>query len=1027
MRGWVKRRLSKEKIDERKQQFRLCLLPGEIVTINNRRSVPDKTGIVRKKNLEVSDDNLLEGAVGLALSGGGIRSSSFSLGVLQALNQHDVIRNIDYLSTVSGGGYAGASLTATLAASGGKFAFGGQPGPLTAEDIKDTDPVRHIRNYSNYLIPRGFRDVMTGAAIIVRGLVANLAVVISVILLAAAVTLFLEPNRASLKEPDLIGWQATDGLLPKMNFVLTLIAAALALLAFFVWGFIRSQRKVDNLAEFRTVTPAIYAWVLVGLAMLLFVEFQPFMIEAMFRAAAKAVADANANAAGVGAETAAAATASAGADVAAAPETTLISDVVATWATWLAAVTAPFAGIVALFRPQLGQIISTSTTNSRWSVFLSGLAANAVVWIAGAALPLIIWVAYLYVAYWGIPDMSAKPRNEVGAPELAAVSDGVECTESTLAGSVTLSIEAGDLSSTFNGDLAGVPLETCPQPAPTPEGAVSSAADDMFTPAGARISDESPAATEGDAKFDHRPAWLGSLSDCLETRLASLSNVFVQSFRLWSEGVGAEGDENTSLRARFSPMVALYLIAGAVLLALALIFRPNANSLHRLYRDRLSKAFLFDPDVNHKKLQRRGATTGLELTEIDTQLSQLASIHAPYHLINAALNVQGSDFANKRGRNADFFLFSPHFVGSEATGYISTKLYEQDPPDLDLGTAMAISGAAFSSNMGSQSVRALAPTLALLNVRLGYWLKNPDYLRFARTRRREKSKRKADRPETNSPETGVGRKLPFSGDPYLAPVYLWREMTGRLHENMRVVYVTDGGHIENLGIYELLKRRCELIVVVDAEADPELTFPSFITLQRYARIDLGVRIHMPWDHITKETTGWMGAGSKDKARPTEVAHGPHVAIGEINYGLPKKGYLVYIKASLTGDENDYVRDYSRRYALFPHEATGDQFFSEEQFEVYRALGFHSADRFLSGKDQVAVSEKVRAATQAVTNAQAPEKDADPIAEAGVKNVADSEDAADATAAVADDAQSKDMIEWRHPSLARVRELLGLAT
>ena len=106
--------------------------------------------------------------------------------------------------------------------------------------------------------------------------------------------------------------------------------------------------------------------------------------------------------------------------------------------------------------------------------------------------------------------------------------------------------------------------------------------------------------------------------------------------------------------------------------------------------------------------------------EKDAQGQQLPP-YAPYHLINAALNIQGSDYANRRGRNADFFLFSPLYIGSEATGYIGTIEHERKTA-LDLPTAMAISGAAFSSNMGASSIRALTATLALLNIRTGYWL-----------------------------------------------------------------------------------------------------------------------------------------------------------------------------------------------------------------------------------------------------------------------------------------------------------------
>jgi hypothetical protein len=189
-------------------------------------------------------------------------------------------------------------------------------------------------------------------------------------------------------------------------------------------------------------------------------------------------------------------------------------------------------------------------------------------------------------------------------------------------------------------------------------------------------------------------------------------------------------------------------------------------------------------------------------------------------------------------------------------------------------------------------------------------------------------------------------------------LYLWSEIAGRLYENADEVYLTDGGHIENLGIYELLRRHCKVIVAVDAEADPAMHFPSLITLQRYARIDLGIRIDLPWEPIQAATLAEMRPVSETAVppapRPAPDSPGPHVAIGTIDYGSGQIGYLVYIKSSLTGDENDYVRDYARRHDRFPHEPTGDQFFSEEQFEVYRALGFHMAHGFLFGNDDVCV-------------------------------------------------------------------------
>jgi hypothetical protein len=220
---------------------------------------------------------------------------------------------------------------------------------------------------------------------------------------------------------------------------------------------------------------------------------------------------------------------------------------------------------------------------------------------------------------------------------------------------------------------------------------------------------------------------------------------------------------------------------------------------------------------------------------------------------------------------------------------------------------MAISGAAISSNMGTASIRPMRFTLALLNLRLGYWMRNP----------------------ASTP----GRSLQL-----LSRLYLVNEILGRLDAKSRYMYLTDGGHIDNLGLYELLRRRCRLIVVVDGEADHDMRMPSFVQVQRFARIDLGVRVSLAWSRL--------GGGE---------SRGAHCAIGTIEYSDKNRGYLVYVKSSLTGDENDYIADYARRNPAFPHETTGDQFFSEEQFEVYRALGFHCVHGLLGGKHEAQIA------------------------------------------------------------------------
>ena len=125
-----------------------------------------------------------------------------------------------------------------------------------------------------------------------------------------------------------------------------------------------------------------------------------------------------------------------------------------------------------------------------------------------------------------------------------------------------------------------------------------------------------------------------------------------------------------------------------------------------------------------------------------------------------------------------------------------------------------------------------------------------------------------------------------------------------------------------------MRRKCKYIVAIDAEADPEMGFGSLMQLMRYAEIDFGIRIALDLDDLLL-----------NKKRRCKA----HFAFGTIDYGGGQTGYLLLIKSSLTGNEPDYVRDYQQRCPTFPHETTADQFFSEAQFEAYRALGEHIGD------------------------------------------------------------------------------------
>ena len=135
---------------------------------------------------------------------------------------------------------------------------------------------------------------------------------------------------------------------------------------------------------------------------------------------------------------------------------------------------------------------------------------------------------------------------------------------------------------------------------------------------------------------------------------------------------------------------------------------------------------------------------------------------------------------------------------------------------ISLGTALAISGAAASPNMGYNSSPLVTLLLALFNVRLGWWLGNPGP-------QGEPSYYRSDGPK-------------IAIEPFIA------EMFGLTTDDGRYVYLSDGGHFENLGLYEMIRRRCRCIVVSDAGCDPEYGFEDLGNAVRKIAIDLGVYI-----------------------------------------------------------------------------------------------------------------------------------------------------------------------------------------
>src|SRR5262249_7001196 len=152
------------------------VLQSEHESINRRRASLKHTPIERIGQTEAGTTEAgttIYNTIGLSLSGGGIRSAAISLGALQAFDFYGVIHNVDYLSTVSGGGYIGSSITATMTTTKGLFVFNARPTAKQAYWQTDSFAVAHLRNYSNYLLAGGKHNFGSAVAIMVRGLIAN--------------------------------------------------------------------------------------------------------------------------------------------------------------------------------------------------------------------------------------------------------------------------------------------------------------------------------------------------------------------------------------------------------------------------------------------------------------------------------------------------------------------------------------------------------------------------------------------------------------------------------------------------------------------------------------------------------------------------------------------------------------------------------------------------------------------------------------------------------------------------------------
>jgi hypothetical protein len=250
-------------------------------------------------------------------------------------------------------------------------------------------------------------------------------------------------------------------------------------------------------------------------------------------------------------------------------------------------------------------------------------------------------------------------------------------------------------------------------------------------------------------------------------------------------------------------------------------------------------------------------------------------------------------------------------AGNKRLGYRDSVSYGES---ISLGTAVAVSGAAVSPNQGYNSSPVVTFLMTLFNARLGWWLGNPG---------------------------AAGEATYATAGPKRSIKSIFDEAFGRTTDTSDYVFLSDGGHFDNLGVYEMVLRRCRYIVVCDASEDHRYAFGDLANAVRKIRVDLGIDIRLKSMFIAPE----------DADQPQTF--GRYCALGCIDYDrvdeidkkrYPQKGFLIYIKPVVYADCPPDVRNYRKENKQFPHESTADQFFSESQFESYRALGQHSVQQ-----------------------------------------------------------------------------------
>lgn len=867
--------------EQPERMTRLEALRAELAAVRGAPVAADDEAELRRRAHEMD-------LSALCLSGGGIRSAAFNLGVLQALARHGMLKQFDYLSTVSGGGYIGSWLQRMIHERGSVRAAEEALGnaDLPAEEV------RRLRDYTNFLAPRGgalSADLWGDIVLYLRNVLINWSVYLPLFALAVLAAIFYRTLIFAVGH----AWQA--------QFVFILAAAmALAVSTFHTARFLPDHQDDDAGAcgaqpraiTRRVVWPAL-AWA--GLA--------PLGLEGGHGVTPLALLPAY-----------------------------LLAQSIGYAAAWLSAKRG--AARPELFWSNAVAFGAGTFVSGAWIALLFAFAD----WVAALAIDERAQLLAVIGPFWLLLALALHSTVFVGLRRDGAQFD---LDREWLARISALKLRAGTIWLGFALAALSVPAVlqiawtgTWPAPVVTL----------VAGPLGAWLGKQ---ASSGGASV------IGAISRSERMRVlgpALLAVLFILGLvASLALGIGAvlglaqdcAGDAlHFGKQAReWLPFLAQAFTLLALLGVLHWINRRvnvNRYSMHAVYRNRLMRAFL---GAARGANRRPDPFTGFDPQDnlpLRWLLRDDAGPRPLFPLINLTLNLTAGATAAWAERKAMAFTATPLACGapllrpSHAPGaahgpdrpgvYVPTQGYaglenaDTNPKrahGLSLASAMAISGAAVSPNWGYHSSPVAAFVMTLFNVRLGAWLPNPAAV--------------------TSP-----RQLNFAFPPRSLRA-LGSDLLGLSDDAGPAIYLSDGGHFENLGVYEALRRRCRWILAIDAGQDGLCQFEDLGNALRKARIDMQIRIAF-------ETPPRIVA--RGDAAGLKTATG--FARATIHYPEPDGGTstLLYLKPTLLPDCPQDVRAYANTSAAFPHEPTADQFFSESQFESYRALGEFQCLRLL---------------------------------------------------------------------------------